>query len=61
MKFMCIKDFVMQDGDVAFLRGKFYEFEQGDLSTLWAVDEQGDPHWMDIYLDMWNHFVPEYV
>ena len=59
IKFMCIKDFEMQDGNIAFKKGRFYAFEQTSLDTFVGKDEQDDPHWMDLYDDMWTTFVPE--
>ena len=59
IKFKCVHDFVMQEGDIAFKKGRLYAFEQTSLDTFVGKNEQDDLHWMDLYDDMWTNFVPE--
>ena len=50
MKYLCNKDYVMDDDDVAFVSGKIYKCvsntESGDWQFI-VIDEDGDMHDMD--------------
>ena len=46
MKFLCTKDFEMEDGDIAFTAGNIYDFKLDNGSWL-TIDDQDDKHWME--------------
>ena len=46
MKILVTKDFVMEDGEVAFTAGKEYDFTLEDGAWL-GTDDQGEDHWME--------------
>lgn len=52
-KFLCTKDFVMQDGSIAFIEGVVYTSEaSGCLTNIW-----GDPnHHLNTYDEFSDYF-----
>lgn len=53
-----MKDFLMDDGEVAFRRGKTYEFtnEYQEFGDFYGIDDQKDQHWMELG-DLLGNFV----
>lgn len=48
MKLKCTKDFVMEDGDVAFSKGNTYVIESIEEGVLVFASNAGTEHYMDI-------------
>ena len=45
IEFICTSDFVMEDGEVCAVEGKFYQFTR--VFDGWDfIDEQGDKHFL---------------
>lgn len=59
---VCVKDFYMEEGDLAFSKGKEYEFKEYEFKefkdywcTWTTIDDLGDEHLMQI-MHILGHF-----
>jgi len=57
VEFKCIKDFVMEDGEVSFSEGKYYTFNDSHKDDMVGLDNQYDWHWMSKQDDIGPHFI----
>ena len=56
MLLKCVKNFVMEDGDVAFTKGRVYDlYERGTGGWYYCDDDEGTDHGMHIS-HLINHF-----
>ncbi len=53
--FKCIKDYIMEDGEICFTKGNMYEFDcYMDKS---GINDQGDHHILSNKEDFEEHFI----
>ena len=59
MKLICLRDFVMEEGDTAFTSFKAYNFDYTGDEYYTAIDDEGTSHMMHVtdlldYFILWN-------
>jgi len=48
MQLTCVNDFKMEDGEICFSAGHYYQFEPVDLDLYQTIDDQGEDHYMSL-------------